>query len=606
MTTGTIPPRTQPRTPPRTPPADRKPSAFRLRVGFLVIAIVLSFYAARLVQLQAIDPGSYADKAHEEGLEKVVLPASRGAILDRDGVELASSLDGMMVIADPALTAPKAGDLAKFLADELGVDYFETLERLRKTTGDGRHYQVIARRVLATKVRKVLVKASEAGFTGLSTERDPIRTYPLDDIAANIIGFIGQDDDAGPLAGIERTFQKQLAGKDGVARYQAVSGRKIPLSDASVTEPRDGKPLKLTIDRDAQAFTQWVLTDAVRKWKAVSGVAIVMDSHTGELLAYADAPTFDANHPQRSDKEYYGSKGAQEPYEPGSVEKVLTLSSVMDAGKAAPDTRLTVPEALVRNNRSIGDHGRRGTVKLTLAGVLSRSSNIGTAMAAEQLPSEELRKYLTSFGLGTRTNVGLRGESAGIVPVAPWTPLSQATIAFGQGLSVTPLQMIAAINTVANGGVRVAPSLIQGSAVSEDGVTVGTTQSTATRVISAETAEKMSRMMETVLDPEEGTAPLARIPGYRVAGKTGTAQVVRNGRYLDDVNDNSFVGFAPADNPRFTVFVVLKGVTGGAGGLTAGPAFKRIMSFMLKHYGVPPTTSTATPYETTWGSGAGR
>jgi cell division protein FtsI (penicillin-binding protein 3) len=278
----------------------------------------------------------------------------------------------------------------------------------------------------------------------------------------------------------------------------------------------------------------------------------------------------------------------------------------MDEGKAEPLTRLTVPEALVRDGRSISDHGRQGTVRLTLAGVLSHSSNIGTAMASELLQSADIRKYLSAFGLGSRTNVGLRGESAGIVPATPWQALTQATIAFGQGLSVTPLQMIAAVNTVANGGVRVDPSLIEGSATSEDGVSVGTAHTTTRRVISEDTAAKMSRMMETVLDPVEGTAPLARVPGYRVAGKTGTAQVVRHGVYVDDINDNSFVGFAPAEAPRFTVFVVLKGVQGGAGGLTAGPAFKRIMAYLLRHYAVPPTDVAASPYETTWGTARAR
>jgi cell division protein FtsI (penicillin-binding protein 3) len=581
----------------------RSVSPFRLKFGFLVIAIVLSFYGARLVQLQAIDPGSYANLAYQEGLEELDLPASRGAILDRQGVELASSLDGLMVIADPALTVARAPELARFLADKLGIDYFDTLRKLRKTTGDGSHYQILARRIPATKVRKVLAEASEEKFTGLSTERDPIRSYPLDDVAANIIGFIGQDDEHGPLAGLERTFNKQLAGTDGIARFQQVKGRQIPLSDATVTEPRDGKPLQLTIDRDAQWFTQRTLAQAVRNWKATSGVAIVLDSHTGDLLAYADYPTFNANDPLASSKEYYGSKGAQEPYEPGSVEKALTLSAVMDSGNAEPETRLTVPETITRNGHDIGDHGRKGTAKLTLAGVLAHSSNIGTTMASETMTSDELRDYLTAFGLGQRTNVGLRGESPGIVPATPWSPVSQATISFGQGISATPLQMAAAVNTIANGGVRVSPSLIEGSATSEDGVEVGTAHATATRVISEETAHKMQRMMETVLDPVEGTAPQAHIPGYRVAGKTGTAQIPNpNGRgYLLGANNNSFVGFAPAESPRFTVYVAVMGVHGGAGGLTAAPAFKRIMSYMLRHYGVPPTDAKATPYATTWG-----
>ncbi|WP_243640538.1 peptidoglycan D,D-transpeptidase FtsI family protein [Nocardioides jejuensis] len=584
----------------------RPVSQFRLRFGFLLIAIVLSFYGARLVQLQAVDPANYAGKAHLEGEEKVVLPASRGEIEDRNGVALAASMDGLMVIADPYLTSPKAPALAKLLADRLGIDYFTTLAKLRKTTGDGSRYQILAHRIPATKVRDALAYAKDQGFVGLSTERDPIRAYPLKDVGANIVGFIGQDDKVGPLAGMERTFSQQLAGTDGMARYQAVKGKQIPLADASITEPRDGKPLRLTIDSDAQAFTQWTLAQAVRNWKAASGVAIVMDSHTGELLAYADYPTFDANDPQATSKDYYGSKGVQEPYEPGSVEKVLTLSSVMDSGHATPETRLTLPDVLVRDNWPIHDHGRQGTVKLTLAGVLSRSSNIGTTLSAETMDSADIRDYLTKFGLGQSTNVGLRGESPGIVPAAPWTDITRATIAYGQGITVTPLQMIAAVNTIANGGVRVSPSLIEGSATTNTGAKVGTSEATATRVVSADTASKMARMMETVLDPEEGTAPLARIPGYRVAGKTGTAQVNENGRYLDNLNENSFVGFAPADNPRFTVYVVLRHVNGGAGGLTAGPAFKRIMSYMLRKYGIPPTDTTATPYETTWGgSGTG-
>jgi cell division protein FtsI (penicillin-binding protein 3) len=576
---------------------------FRLRFGFLVIAIVLSFFAARLVQLQALDPGSYAKLAEAEGLENIVLPAERGPIRDRNGVELASSMDGLMIIANPQLTAPKASALATFLADELGVDYFTTLSRLRKTTGVGRSYQFVARRVPAAKARSVVEKAGEQGFVGLTTERDPIRTYPMDDVAANILGFVGQDDKTGPLAGLERTFDKVLAGKDGSARYLAVKGKVLPLAENTVTKPTNGKALTLTIDRDTQWVTQRVLSKAVDNWNADSGTAIVMDTRTGELLAYADYPTFDANHPQRTDKEYYGSKGISEPYEPGSVEKVLTLSSVMDEGKAEPETRINVPPQIERDGWPIRDHSAHDWIKLTLAGILSRSSNIGTALASEELTHDQLHDYLQDFGLGQRTNVGLRGESAGLLPAAKfWSAVNQATIAFGQGLSVNALQMITAVNAIANGGVKVSPSLIEGSATGEDGVEVGTAHTTSKRVISEQTAAEMSRMMETVLDPVEGTAPLARVPGYRVAGKTGTAQVAGNGSYLDGVNNNSFVGFAPAEAPRFTVFVVIKGVHGGAGGLTAGPAFKRIMSYLLRHYAVPPTDAKAAPYETTWGT----
>lgn len=595
-----------PRAPaPGGPRGTPRPGPGRLKFGFLVIAIVLSFYAARLVQLQAIDPGSYAEKAAAEGLEEMVLPAERGAIRDRNGVELATSMDGLMVIADPQLASAKASELATFLAAELDVDYFTTLERLRKTEGEGSRYQFIARRVPATKARAAVAKAKAQGFAGLTTERDPIRTYPLDDVAANLIGFIGQDDKAGALSGFERTFNKVLAGTDGSARYQVVEGRRVPLGESAKTDPRNGHDLVLTIDRDTQWHTQRVLAQAVRQWNAESATAIVMDSRSGELLSYADYPTFDANHPQRTDEDYYGSKGASEPYEPGSVEKVLTLAAVMDAGKATPESRLNVPPGYQANGHTIGDHGRQGYAKLTLAGVLAKSSNIGTALAADLLEDVKLREYLTAFGLGQRTNIGIRGESPGSVPPAPWTDISQATIAFGQGLSVTPIQLAAAFNTIANKGVRVSPSLIEGSATTDAGVQVGTEHATSTRVVSEDTARKMALMMEKVVGPE-GTASKAAIDNYRIAGKTGTAQVPGpDGRYLEGVDNNSFCGFAPADNPRFTVCVTIKSVQGGAGGSTAGPPFRKIMNFVLRHYAVPPTTGSS-PYELTWGAGSDR
>lgn len=574
----------------------------RLRVGFLVIAMAMSLFGARLVQLQAIDPGAYAEMAFAEGVQEVVLPAERGAIKDRNGYELATSMDGLMVVADPKLTREYAGQLATFLADRLDVDYFQTLSRLRKE-GEGSRFQYIARRVPASVAQKAVDEAEERGWKGLTTQRDPIRAYPADDVAANIIGFIGQDEDKGPLAGVERTFDEVLAGVDGMARYQTGAGAKIPLGENTVVKPRDGEDLSLTIDSDTQFFVQRVIGKAVRRARADSGSAVVMDTRTGDLLAWADYPTFDANNPQESPEEDLGSRGVQDVYEPGSVQKVLTMAALVNEGMS-PHTRLEVPSKLPgRQGATIHDHFDHGLLRLTLTGVLAKSSNIGTVLAAEKLASEQLHGYLDAFGLGQGTDIGARGESRGLLPEGSlWSSLQHDTIAFGQGLGVTAVQMAAAVNTIANGGTYVSPSLVQGSATTDGGLEVGTDHKTTRRVVSEQAAHEVSMMMEKVLDPEDGVGAMAQVPGYRVAGKTGTAQVAEGGRYVEGKFDVSFAGFAPADDPRFTVYIVIHNPRNGmGGGFNAGPAFARIMAYLLRHYSVPPTGTDPSDYRAEWG-----
>ncbi|WP_240617114.1 peptidoglycan D,D-transpeptidase FtsI family protein [Nocardioides speluncae] len=572
---------------------------FRLRFGFVAIAIVLSIYGARLVQLQGLDPKSYAAMAAAEGVVSITLPADRGAILDRDGEPLAESVDGLMIVADPKLTTEHAPYLAKELANELGLDYFTTLKALSKP--DTR-FQYIARRVPATQALNAVERLTEAGYKGLATERDPLRDYTRD-VAANLLGYMGTDGE--PLGGMELTFDKILAGKDGSARYEVGGGNRIPLGDNQTVKPVDGKDLKLTIDLDLQWFVQRVLRQTVLNARAESGMAVVMDTRTGEVLALADDPTFDANGPlRREDKSNLGSRAMSDVYEPGSVEKVLTLAALLDAGKVTPWTKILVPPELPRQDRVIHDHWDHGNEKLTLTGVLAKSSNIGTVLAADQFEPAELHGYLDKFGFGQRTKVGVRGETAGMLSDPDtWSQINQDTIAFGQGVSVNALQMAAAINTVANGGVRVSPSLVRGSAVTDQGEQVGTDVASPERVLSEKAARQTAQMMEKVVDPEDGTAPKAAVPDYRVAGKTGTAQRVNPecGCYEQDAFDVSFAGFAPADDPRFTVYVVLRkpGVAGGGGSL-AGPAFSTIMQHALRRYSVPPTGTKAPDLPVTW------
>nr|WP_179519619.1 penicillin-binding protein 2 [Nocardioides perillae] len=560
--------------------------------------MVLSVFGARLVQLQGLDPRSYAAMAAASGVVEVTLPAARGAILDRNGAPLAEAVDGLMVVADPAMTAEDAPELARLLSQRLDVDYFETLERLRK---EGTRFQYVARRVPSTLATDVVEEVAAAGFRGIDTRRDPLRTYPAEDVAANLVGFTGAEGQA--LGGLELTFDALLSGTDGSERYEVGGGNRIPLGEQTTTEPVDGQDLTLTLDRDEQFFVQRVLRQTVEDARADSGVAIVMDTRTGEVLALADHPTFDANAPLASAEDDLGSRAMSDVYEPGSVQKVVTAAALLDAGLVTPETRIAVPPRLLSGDRYIKDYFEHGRLRLTLTGAIAKSSNIGTVLAADEMSAVRMHRYMTAFGLGRRTGVGVRGETPGILPDgATWTPMGKDRIAFGQAMSVNALQMAAAVNTIANGGVHVSPSLVEGTARADDGTVVGTGTTVERRVISEQAARDTALMMERVLDPEDGVAPGAAVPGYRVAGKTGTAQRVgADCACYDGTFTVSFAGFAPADDPRFTVYVVVQNPrNGGGGGSVAGPAFAKIMGHVLRRYAVPPTQTPPSDLPVEW------
>jgi cell division protein FtsI (penicillin-binding protein 3) len=507
-----------------------------------------------------------------------------------------------MVIADPALTADRAPELATLLSERLSIDYFKALTALQGRN-EGSRYEYVARRVPSTLAGDTLAAVEDAGFEGIRLEDDPIRAYPAGDVAANLLGYMGTDE---PLGGFERTFDKQLAGVDGEATWQSNSGKgvRIPLRESTLKAARNGAPLRTTIDRDLQWFTQKVLAQTVQQYRAESGAAVVMDTRTGEVLALADVPTFDANEPtEAASADDLGSRAMSDTYEPGSVEKVLTAAALIDAGKAFPRQRFKVPPNLARQDRVIGDWFDHGNIRLTLAGIIAQSSNIGTVLAADAFSPPELVAYLQRFGLGQKTDIGVRGETQGILtPGDAMTSQTKDRVAFGQSLSVNVAQMAAAINTIANGGVRVSPSLIAGSAVTDDGVTVGTDVASRTRVVSKQAARATAKMMEKVVDPEDGVAPGAQVPGYLVAGKTGTAQRVAAGcGCYDGSTTVSFGGFAPADDARFTVYVVVHAPrVDGGGGSIAGPVFSRIMGYVLGRYGVEPTNGKPSRLPVEW------
>jgi cell division protein FtsI (penicillin-binding protein 3) len=560
--------------------------------------MVLSVFAVRLFQIQGIDAAAYVARAQAEGVVTLDLPADRGSITDRSGEPLAESVDGLMLFADPTMTKDDASAIATVIARRLDVDYFDLLDRLRRP--DTR-FQYLARRVPSTVAREVVAELERRGFEGVDTRRDPVRDYPAKDVAANLVGFMNAEGHAGE--GAELMFDTLLSGVDGSTTYEQGGGNRIPLGDNEVVPPQSGADLRLTIDRDVQWYTQRVLRNTVQNAGGESGSAVVMDTRTGELLALADFPTFDPNHPENAGKGNLTSRALRDAYEPGSVNKVLTAAALLDAGKVAPDTKISVPPTLPRSDRVIHDYFTHGRLRLTMTGVIAKSSNIGTVLAADEIGNRKYHRYLRGFGLGSPTSLGGHGESAGVLPPwRDWLPINKDTISFGQGVAVSAVQMAAAVNTIANGGVYVAPSLVQGRATTSGGLTVGSDTSERRRVVSERAARQTTAMMEAVTDAEEGTAPAAGIPGYRVAGKTGTAQRVgkKCGCY-DGTFTVSFAGFAPADDPRFLVYVVVQDPkNGGGGGSVGGPAFRKIMTHLLQKYAVPPTGSVAPRPKIEW------
>jgi cell division protein FtsI (penicillin-binding protein 3) len=568
----------------------RTASLLRLRVGFLIIAIIISVFAVRLVQLQGLDAAMYAERARAAGAVQEILPATRGSITDRNGNPLAQSLDGVMIVADPTKTRDDAAQIASVLQQRLGLDYIDLVENLSWPDPEVR-FRYVARRLPSTKAETVVQELSNEGFRGLDTRRDPLRSYPAGDVAANLVGWTNDGGDGSD--GAELLLSRVLAGKDGSSTYDMGGGNRIPLGDNSVVEPVDGQDVALTIDRDVQWYVQRVLRQTVEDVSGESGSAVVIDSTTGQLLALADYPTFDPNTVSSGiDEARLGSRALRDVYEPGSVQKVLTMASLIDAGRVTPRTRLSVPGALVSSGQPIRDFWEHGVINLTLAGVLAKSSNVGTVLAARALAPGQLHDYLTKFGLGRRTGLEGYGEAPGLLSApSSWVDVTRDNIAFGQGLAVNVVQMAAAINTIANSGTYVEPSLVLGAADTEFGQ-LGSDLAGSREVIAPESAAQVAKMMEMVTDEVEGTAPLAKVPGYRVAGKTGTAQVAENGTYANDKRVISFAGFAPADKPRFTVYVVIKNPKGDVGGGgTAAPAFRKIMAYLLQRYAIPPSGS---------------
>jgi cell division protein FtsI (penicillin-binding protein 3) len=577
----------------------------RIRKVVAIAIVILMLFALRLIDLQAVRAAGFVERAENELTKSGTLLAPRGTIYDVNGIELARSVSAINIAVDQTVVNdPQTA--ANLVAPILGMSAAELLPQL---TGSKR-YVLIAKDVTPAIWRSVntaitnynkTVMSEKNGITkrlaGFVPERSYIRDYPSGGLTSSLVGII--NDEGNGAAGIESSLNSLLAGTNGKYLYANGRGNIIPGSEEVKVEAKSGTSIRLTIDRDVQWVAQNAINEAVASSRAKSGTVVVMDPKTGHILAQASAPTFDPNNSATITLEKLRNPAVQEVYEPGSTGKVITVAAALEEKKVSPETIFTIPYSMKIYDRTFHDHEKHPPQRLTTAGLLAVSSNTGSIKIGNLLGQDTLYKYLRKFGIGESTDSKLPGESAGILhPVKDWSGVSLPTIAFGQGYSVTAMQATSVFATIANDGVRVKPTILAG-VVDQSGKYTPAEAVAGERVLSAENAVKMRTMMESVVS-KDGTAPTAAIPGYRVAGKTGTAERYNTACRCYSGYTASFIGFAPADQPKYVVSVTIQDPKGlHWGGALAGPVFKKVMSFVLQSEKVKPTPAAQIFYSLT-------
>ncbi|MBO3745444.1 penicillin-binding protein 2 [Streptosporangiaceae bacterium NEAU-GS5] len=582
------------RTPARAPvrPPARPPAVLRLgnprrrlNAALVVMAFVLSLFAGRLVQLQGLDSKVLQAKAAQQRVLLESLPARRGTITDVKGHPLAITDEAREIYLDPADVTPARRDqIATTLAKELTLPKEQIAGMLAKTD---KHYLVVVRDLDPMRAKKIM----SYGFKGVGSKPTYRRTYPGGNLAGGLIGFVGTEGRG--LTGLERAYDKVLAGQDGQQSIEiGRDGQRIPMTRSTRQSPVSGRSVRLTIDRDVQWAAQEAIDKQVRATRARSGSVIVMDIRTGQIVAMANSPEVDLNHWDDYAPSDWGNRAAAEVFEPGSTNKVITAAAAIESGAVTPETRFTVADHIRCADRVLRDAHTHKTEPMTFTQVIGESSNVGTIMAAQRITSQRLYDMFRAFGFGATSGGRLPGEEEGLLPKwETWSGSQRCTIAYGQGISVTALQVASVYQTIANGGVRITPTIVAG-ATDEHGRMIAAPAPAQTRVVSATTAQEITGMLEGAVEDQGGTGSEAAITGYRVAGKTGTAM-----RYDQKCMGYcgytaTFVGFTPAQAPRLVALAVIQDPKNGHfGGMVAAPVFKDVMTFALKTRKIPPDGS---------------
>ena len=544
------------------------------RIRLLLFVLVLAFAGtlARAVWLQGVQAASLSRMAASQHRETVVIPAGRGTVFDRTGLQLAIGEQDTTVYANPhQIGDPRAVALAAGHA--LGIAPAKLYPDLADRS---RGFVYLARKTDPAKATAL----AKQGLSGLGFYPEERRTYPQGTVAAQVLGFAGVDNRG--LAGLELQLEQELSGVPGKETIvKDPFGRAIDV--ISQTAERNGRDVFLTIDHTIQANAELVLRQTVHQWGAKSATAIVLDPHTGAVLAMAVQPGYDANAFSRTPARAQGNHAVLDVYEPGSTFKLVTVAGVLSDGLVTPRTAFTLPYSIRVADRVVHDAERRGTERMTVAHILSHSSNIGAITLAERLGKERLAAWISRFGFGRRTGIDFPGESPGIVlPVGQWSGSTIGNVPIGQGIGVTAIQMASVYASMANHGVWVEPHLV-------DHVSGGARASVKRRrIVTPHVSAQLVTMLRDVVS--EGTGTLAAVPGYTVAGKTGTAQKPDGkGGYSSSRYVASFVGMVPATRPRLVILVMVDEPRGAIWcGVVAAPAFSQIARFDLQYLEVPP------------------
>ena len=552
---------------------------------FVVLTLLFGLMGARLFMLQVVESDEFSQIAARQRETVIEFPARRGMVLDRDAQTMAISVDLQVIYSDPTLI-DDPHSVARAIAPVLDVKPRSLLASLMGTSPDDQ-FEYVARQVDPADAKKI----ANLELPGIFFEAEPKRSYPNGSLASHLVGFVNVDGSV--MEGVEAQYNDLLEGKPGVMSFEEDTfGRQLPQAESTYEEPEPGRSILLTIDRDIQYFTESALADAVSQYKADSGTAIIMRPATGEILALANVPDFDPNSYQRFDNDERRNRALTDVYEPGSIFKAITLAGALSEGVVTPRSHFSVPDELQVADRVIHDSHSHATESMSVRRIITESSNVGTVMMGQKLGGELLDHYVHRFGFGSRTGLDFPGESPGIVrALEDWSGSSIGNIPIGQGIAVTPIQMVSAYATIANRGKWVEPKLLAGTVdgVTDNGeVRIDSAAPPATRrVLHGGVARTVTSILSDVVS--EGTGVEAQIPGYEVAGKTGTAQkVLAEGGYGDDYFA-SFAGYAPAKRPEVAAIVILDSPTPIYGGLTSAPTFKLIVQRALRELGVAPT-----------------
>jgi cell division protein FtsI (penicillin-binding protein 3) len=537
----------------------------------------------RLTTLQVRDNGELAQMGLDQRVRTIQLPAARGQILDRDGTPLAVSREARDVYVNPQLVTDAPGEAA-VVAESLDLRPGDVREAFE---ADGT-FVYLARQVdLGVAEELEAKRLPGVGFLSV-----PQRYYPAGSLAPQVLGFVNVDGVG--IAGLEDEYQKQLAGTPGEQTAE-LSADGLPISTATdtITAPVAGTSIVTTLDRQMQFMAQTALERAVERNGALGGTVIVMDPHTGEVYAMATYPWFDPNDFSDAPQEAMRNRAVTDSFEPGSVNKIITAAAALETGSVGLEQRFRVPYSMQVGPFRIEDSHVHPVESMTIGDIIAESSNIGAAMVANEVGNDALGTYMERFGYGRETGIGFPGEASGVLlPPSQWDEVIRATVSYGQGISVTPLQMAGVYATIANGGRWVQPRLVRGYEGSGGGFRAAAPPRTRL-VVRPDTADLLTRMLAYVV--QDGTGSLAQIPGYQVAGKTGTS------RKLDDSGNYvqrymaSFVGFLPASDPRAVIAVSIDEPRTVYGGLAAAPLFQEVARYAIQRLAIPAAPPVALP-----------